>query len=102
MTLTADLRPRARKGSYSLVLTNGGNAQISDLDVSLDGEPITEHHDYLEGANPGASLQSIPPHNSVEYRLIRSLDSPKPPLDLHLEYVDSGGREREFDLPLMP
>lgn len=99
MPLKAEVQTRGGN-SYDLAIVNTGDGQVTDLEVELDGQPITEHPDCAPGHSPDNQVAAIPSENYVTYRLNRTQDSPPVPLNLHIDYVDAGGREREFSRPL--
>lgn len=95
MSLRAELVPRGGTGDYDLVIGNAGDGEVVDLEVSLDGQPITEHHDCMDQGVP-SEIPSIPAGNSISYFISRTFDSPDLPLNLEITFRDETGEQRTF------
>ncbi len=74
--LSAALVPSA--SGYALAISNKGNAEARNIDVTLDGQPVMEHPTVGPMAELNSPVGLLGPGSSFRYNLLRTIGEPLP------------------------
>lgn len=79
-----------------LIIHNQGPGEVADMEIELDGEPVTDHPIVLAEAGMGAEIPVMAEDSEISYGLARRQGTPSAPYQIRITYRDQQGQEQVF------